>query len=337
VTKLVSLAKVTDVGIADPASEMLRGGVVSIGNFDGVHRGHLNLLAEVRRQADRLGGPAIAVVLDPHPAAILRPDRVPPKLTWLERRAELLERVGIDFLAVCQTSAEFLDLSAESFFRSLVVDRLQAKGMVEGPNFFFGKNRAGDIETLTQLCQQADIELSIVEPTMVDGRMISSTRIRELLRQGAVEVAADLLGAPYRIRGRVVPGDRRGRAIGFPTANLEQLDVVVPKAGVYGGFAQLVGNGARTKHLAAIHIGPNPTFDDDLGWKTEIHLLDFSGDLYGESLLVDFVTAVRDIARFDSAEQLAAQLSLDVNTIRERLGSEQLDQASNHPASGKGK
>lgn len=209
--------------------------------------------------------------------------------------------------------------------------------MVEGPNFFFGKGRAGNIETLAQLCRQADIELSIVEPTMVDGQMISSTRIRELLRQGQVEVAADLLGAPYRIRGRVVHGDHRGRAIGFPTANLDQLDVVVPGPGVYGGIAQLVDQGQRTKYLAAIHIGPNPTFDDDLGSKTEIHLLGFSGDLYGKSLMVDFVTAVRDIARFDSAEQLAAQLSLDVKTIRERLSSEQLDQASNRPASGKGK
>ncbi len=333
-TKLITLAKVSDVDVADPASEVLRGGVVSIGNFDGVHRGHVALLRRVREQADRLGGPAVAVVLDPHPASILRPDRVPPMLTWLERRAELLDGVGIEYLAVCQTSPEFLQLSAQAFFDALVVKRLAAKAMVEGPNFFFGRGRSGDVQTLQRLCGQSGIELLIVDPTMIDGDMISSTRIRGLLQKGEIQAANSLLGQPYRIRGQVVAGDRRGREIGFPTANLEHVDGIVPGPGVYGGFGYTAAGGKR---LAAIHVGPNPTFDEAGSCKIEIHLLDYSADLYGQILLVDFVTSVRDIARFESVELLKQQLSRDVETIRRRLTHEDLGIKSDLRGTEKGK
>ncbi len=151
--------------------------------------------------------------------------------------------------------------------------------------------------------------------------MISSTRIRDLLQAGDIETAIELLGEPYRIRGRVVGGDKRGREIGFPTANLDQVDGIIPGPGVYGGVGYV---GDRQRFLAAIHVGPNPTFEDDGSCKTEIHLLDFSGDLYGQTLQVDFVTSVRDIARFDSAQQLATQLSRDVGTIRQRLTTDDL-------------
>jgi riboflavin kinase/FMN adenylyltransferase len=317
VTNIISLAKVSDVDIDDSASDLLCGGVISIGNFDGVHRGHAKLLGEVRRYADRLAGPAIAVVFDPHPAAILRPDRVPPKLTWMKRRADLMNRLGIDYLVICQTSAEFLRLSAETFFRSLVVERLGARAMVEGPNFFFGRDRAGDVQMLEGLCRKHDIRFSIAGPVSVDGEMISSTRIRALLQAGKVPQANELLGQPYRIQGRVIGGDQRGRKIGFPTANLDGVDVVIPAPGVYGG----IGYVGEQKHLAAIHVGPKPTFDGQRSGQAEIHLLDYSGDLYGQTLQVDFITCVREIARFDSAQQLVAQLTRDVNEIRSQLAS----------------
>ena len=296
-------------------SQATRGGVVSIGNFDGVHRGHASLLVEVRRLADQLSGPATAIVLDPHPAAILRPQQSPERLSWIERRAERMSALGIDYLVVCQTTAEFLGLSAEDFFQGLVIEQLSAQAVVEGPNFYFGRGRGGNVETLAQLCDDAGIQLSIVQPTTVDAEMISSTRIRKLLSEANVEQAARLLGAPHRIRGRVVRGASRGRTIGFPTANLAEVDVVVPALGVYGGFAYLDG-----KRLdAAIHIGPSPTFEIDGSSKIEVHLLDFDGDLYNQTLLVDFVAGVRDIARFDSAERLAEQLARDIHTIRSRL------------------
>lgn len=273
-------------------------------------------------------------MLDPHPAAILRPQRVPPRLTSLQRRAELMSGLGIDFLAVCQTSPEFLKLSAQTFFDSLVVRRLAAKAMVEGPNFFFGRDRAGTVESLTQMCKQSQIALSIVSPTIVDGDMISSTRIREMLLAGDLEAAKSLLGGPYQIRGQVVGGDKRGRAIGFPTANLDQIDGVVPAPGVYGGVARV---DLQQKHLAAIHIGPKPTFQSAEHSSVEVHLLDFSGDLYGRQLLVDFVSSVRDIARFDSAEQLAQQLSRDVSTIRAQLSEDHLTAAGDSRGGDEGK
>ncbi len=317
-TEIVPLANVT----LDPASDedrvdldAIRGGVITIGNFDGVHRGHVKLLREVRRLADRLGGPAIAVVLDPHPATILRPDRAPKRLTWIQRRAELMSAHGIDALVVCPTTSEFLQLTAESFFQALVVQRLAARAIVEGPNFFFGHKRGGDVATLGRLCQIGQIELRIIEPSEFEGEMVSSTRIRELIVGGDVATAATLLDAPYRLRGTVVGGDRRGRQIGFPTANLNEVDVLIPGPGVYGGYAI----SESPSQLAAIHIGPNPTFDRDGDLKVEIHLLDYDGDLYGKTLQVDVVIRLRDIARFDSVQSLVQQLNQDVEFIRTRL------------------
>ncbi len=312
VTQLVPLARIT---------ASVRGGAVSIGNFDGVHVGHAALLRRVRRMADRVGGPAVAVAFDPHPAAVLRPEAAPAKLTWLERRAELLAPHGIDFLVVCEVTAEFLRMSAARFFDDLIVGRLAARGIVEGPNFYFGRDRQGDVTLLKTLCERQGVELEIADPTPAPNDnghpMVSSTRIRKLVARGEIEVANRSLGHPHRIRGRVVTGDRRGREIGFPTANLADVDVLLPAPGVYGGTA-IVSDGAR--HPAAIHLGPRPTFDapDTEAPKVEVHLLDYSGDLYGQRLQVDLLTQVRDIARFDSAEQLVEQLQRDVLAIRRR-------------------
>ncbi len=311
VTRIVPLGQITDSQCSDSQCS----GVISIGNFDGVHRGHAALLGEVRSLADELAGPAIAVVLDPHPAAILRPQQLPARLSSIQRRAELMSAFGIDYLVVCGTTPELLRLSATTFFQSLVIQRLAARAVVEGPNFFFGRGRGGNIETLGELCRQSDVRLSVVESTVDEGEMISSTRIRTLLSQTRVEQASRLLGSPYRLAGRVVSGEKRGREIGFPTANLADIETSIPAPAVYGGFAIHAGQ----KYEAAIHIGPSPTFDTDGRSRVEIHLLDFQGDLYGETLLVDFVTHVRDIARFDSANMLAGQLARDVKTIRSRL------------------
>lgn len=289
--------------------------MITIGNFDGVHLGHAALLSNVSALAKRLDGPAVAVVLDPHPATILRPEAAPLRLTWIERRAELMEQLGIDALVVCQTTAEFLSLTADEFFHALVIGRLQARAVIEGPNFYFGRDRGGDVAVLKSLCEAASVDLQIVPPASIDGQMISSTRIREQLGQGQVEEAARLLGNPQRIRGKVARGAGRGRQIGFPTANLTNIDVVAPAAGVYGGTALV--NGLRFP--AAIHIGPNPTFESDGATKVEVHLLDFDGDLYDQVLLVDFVTRVRDIARFDSADRLIQQLEQDISIIRSQL------------------
>ncbi len=325
VTDIVSLRNIAErleAGLDPAVSESshdayaaARNGVITIGNFDGVHRGHATLLREVKTLADQLGGPAVAVILDPHPASILRPEAAPQRLSWIERRAEKMESLGIDCLVVCETTWEFLRMTADQFFDSLVVERLAARAMVEGPNFFFGRDRGGDVKRLEVLCHEQNLRLRIVDASQAEGQMISSTRIRGLLNDGRVEEAADLLEGPHRIRGIVVQGDQRGRNIGFPTANLDQIDVVVPAPGVYGGVA---ASGGRIFD-AAIHIGPNPTFEPSGSSKVEIHLLDFEGDLYGEELTVDFMFKLRDIARFDSAEILIEQLRQDVGLVRDRL------------------
>lgn len=310
-TKLVPLANVA----ADPppaALTELRGGAISIGNFDGVHRGHAALLTQVRELADRVGGPAVAVALDPHPSVILRPDKAPPKLTSIARRAELMGQHGIDALVVCRTGDGLLKLTAEQFFGSLVRQSLNARAMVEGPNFFFGRDRGGDIESLGAMCSESGIDLRIADPTIVDGQMISSTRIRGLLAAGEIEAANELLGHPFRITGTVAAGAGRGRTIGFPTANFGSIETVVPGPGVYGGRVWL---GSET-HLAAIHIGPNPTFDDDAATKVEVHLMDYDGDLYGMTMGVDVCLRARDVAKFESSDDLIQQLHRDVDAIR---------------------
>ena len=302
-------------GTSDTDLSSIQGGVITIGNFDGVHRGHAELLGHVKRLADQMGGPAIAIVLDPHPATVLRPELAPERLTRIETRAELMDRMGIDALVVCATSRRFLSMSTDQFFDSLVKDRLQAKAIVEGPNFFFGRDRGGDVRVLAELCDAANIKLQIVKSMQVGRQMISSTRIRRLLIEGAVAEAAGLLGYPHRICGTVESGAKRGRQIGFPTANLSEIDVVVPGPGVYAGHVRI----ADQKHPAAIHIGPNPTFEPDGDSKVEVHVLDYDGDLYDQNVQVEFLHRVRDVAKFDSPDALVTQLQQDIADIRSAL------------------
>lgn len=313
VTNIIRIADINGPAV-DPACI---GGVISIGNFDGVHRGHAQLLREVRRQADLQSCPAVAVALFPHPAVLLRPETAPARLTPVERRACRMRSLGIDHLIVCQTTKELLSLTAKEFFDTLIIGKLSARGMVEGPNFFFGRNRAGNIETLGELCRDADVELTIVTSLRKGRDMVSSTRIREMLLRGNVHGARELLGYGHEIDGVVETGDQRGREIGFPTANLGNVEVIVPGPGVYAGWAAI--DGGLIKRGAAIHIGESPTFESGDPGKVEVHLMDFDGDLYGHSLSVEFVDRVRDVKRFDSAEQLSEQLTADVERVRKLL------------------
>jgi riboflavin kinase/FMN adenylyltransferase len=303
---------VTQLVRIDSLPDAARGAVISIGNFDGVHVGHAALLGKVCNLASTLRAPSAAVILDPHPASLLRPEANPERLTTLDRRLQRLSAIGIDYLIVCPIDREFLRLSADAFFQQLIVDRLLTRGIVEGVNFCFGRHRAGDIHYLRRLCESAAIELIVADSTQFGDWIVSSTRIRDLLRQGNVATAAQLLGAPYRLAGVVGQGEKRGRTLGFPTANLEQISTMIPAPGVYAAVAHI----GQIEHPAAIHVGSNPTFKQHDS-KVEVHVLDFWGDLYGSVLQVDFLTQVRDIARFDSSEDLVRQLSTDIQQIRE--------------------
>lgn len=291
--------------------QSLRGGAITIGNFDGVHRGHAGIINQLKRHAANVGGAAIVFTFDPHPVRVLRPQEAPVPLTWTDRKADLLADLGVDVVVAYPTDRDLLSLNHDEFFQQIVLEKLGAKAMVEGPNFFFGKNRGGDISVLRTLCDQHDVNLEIVTPVLTADELISSSRIRRSIAAGDVGPAARMLTRPYRIRGMVTHGAARGGKIGFPTANLDAIDTLVPAPGVYAGRTYIDGR----SHWSAVHIGPNPTFGENV-LKVESHLLDFDRSLYGSVVEVDFISRLRDILRFDSQQQLIEQLHCDIADAR---------------------
>jgi riboflavin kinase/FMN adenylyltransferase len=296
-----------------PAS--CRSGAVAIGNFDGAHLGHAALITELAHQAKQVGGPAVALTFDPHPLTLLRPGQIPPVLTTPADRATCLHDLGADEVLTLKTTEALLHLSATDFFEQVVRRRLAARAMVEGPNFGFGRGREGNIALLEELCRRSGVILSVVAPLVLDGSEVSSSRIRAALLAGEVGEAARLLGRPYRLRGEVRVGQRRGRKIGFPTANLHHLSTVIPGGGVYAVRAHDISGRIWP---AAASIGPNPTFAEQ-EQKIEVHLIGFDGDLYGTELAVDFVRRLRDVRQFSGVADLVAQLHRDIEEAREAL------------------
>lgn len=290
--------------------ELYRGGYISIGNFDGVHRGHQEIAQHVAARSRAEGVPAVIMTFDPHPLALLRPNHVPPSLTTLEHKADLLERAGITCVIAYPTDKNLLQLTPAEFVDGILVGQLAAKGIVEGPNFCFGKDRKGDIETLRDLCRDRKILLEVAQPVGGTRAMVSSSTIRSLVAAGKIADALELLGHPYRLEGRVIVGAKRGQQIGFPTANIGGIATLLPADGVYAGRALVDGR----ELSAAINIGPNPTFQEEAR-KVEVHLLDFSGDLYGRALAVDLVDRVRDVRKFASRDELVQQIRQDVDAV----------------------
>jgi riboflavin kinase/FMN adenylyltransferase len=291
-----------------------RGGALSVGNFDGVHRGHVALLEELRHQGAQVGGPAVALTFDPHPLHLLHPDSYPTPLTTPAERGRLLLAHGADEVVLLRTTDEFLRLTAEEFFTRVVRGCFLARAMVEGINFGFGRGRGGNVDTLTGLCRRDGLSLVVVPPVAQDGEPVSSSRVRAALQGGAVAEATTCLGRPYRLTGTVGTGQRRGAKLGFPTANLERMETLIPRDGVY---AVRVEQDVRAWPGAA-NIGPNPTFGEKAR-KVEVHLIGFQGDLYGQELGVEFIARLRDTRQFGSADELIAQLRTDVEHAR-RLG-----------------
>ncbi len=297
-----------------PVPERAKGAYLAVGNFDGVHRGHAQLLARLRDRAQAAGVPAIALTFDPHPATLLRPDKAPPPLVWVERKAELLEEAGATEVGVFRTGAWLLGLTAREFFDRVIVDQFGAKGMVEGPNFGFGRDRGGDAQTLASWCAEAKLDFEVVRPIEDGGGPISSSRIRQALAIGEAAEAARLLGRPHRLRGIVSHGAGRGSGLGFPTANLDEIDTQIPDDGVYAARAS--ANGGPPRIAAACHIGPNVTFGEQ-DRKVEVHLIDFAGDLYGQTLEVDLLERLRPSRKFTGLDDLLTQIHADVERARQ--------------------
>jgi riboflavin kinase/FMN adenylyltransferase len=292
-------------------ADLYRGGAVAIGNFDGVHRGHAALVEALRAQAHAVGGPALALTFDPHPLQLLRPEQFQPVLTTVTDRAALLQAAGADHVLILDTTLELLRLNPEAFFHQVVRDQLNARVLAEGTDFRFGRNRAGNVETLAALCREAGLGLAVVPPVYWDGQVVSSSRVRAALLRGDPRAAERLLGRPYRLCGVVAAGQRRGQKLGFPTANLERVPTLLPAEGVYA--VRVLRNGAVWP--GAANLGPNPTFHEQAR-KLEVHLIEFHGDLYGQELAVDFLERLRDTRPFAGVPELVEQLRRDVEQAR---------------------
>jgi riboflavin kinase/FMN adenylyltransferase len=297
------------------------GGAIAIGNFDGVHRGHCNIIDSLRQVAKKVDGPASIVTFDPPPARLLRPESTPKPLTTVAWKKELLAKAGADHVIVIPTTTELLQLTAIEFFERVVRGELQAKGIVEGENFRFGKGREGDIQLLASLCERHAMELKIATTAQCDGQWVSSTRIRQWIESGQMADANRYLLRPYRIAGKVVSGAQRGRTLGFPTANLDSIPVLVPSIGVYAARVKGVitsdGNPMKSAPIGthvALNIGSNPTFGEN-ALKVEAHLLGFRGDLYDAILELEILDRVRDVRKFESKESLLAQLANDLTMV----------------------
>jgi riboflavin kinase/FMN adenylyltransferase len=288
---------------------------VTVGNFDGVHRGHQRLIRRLRERADAAGRPALVITFNPHPVALLRPEKAPVPLVWPEREIALLREAGATEVGVFRTGRWLLDLSARAFFDRVIVAQLHARGMVEGPNFAFGHDRRGDVAVLGRWCAEAGLEFEVVAPQSEGGALISSTRIRAAIGEGRVEEAWRFLTRPHRIRGLVTHGAGRGAGIGIPTINLDEIDTLIPLDGVYAARAhlRLPGDhgGSPASWPAACNIGPNPTFGEQAR-KVEAHLVGFSGDLYGQVVELDFLARLRATRRFSGLEDLLTQIRADI-------------------------
>lgn len=292
----------------------LAGSVVTIGNFDGVHLGHQAVLAEVKSVARELSVPAVALTFDPHPAAVHRPDSAPELLTGLQDRIELLAETGIDAALVIPYTLDFAQHSPEEFVRHYLVEALRVCTVVVGQDVRFGAGNAGDRVTMTQLAQRWGFDVRIVPDAAEDGRARwSSTGIRDLLAAGDADAASAALGRRHRMRGLVVHGEARGRALGFPTANLAaQATGTIPADGIYAGWLLWQSEAGPERMPAAVSIGTNPTFQGQVR-QVEAHVLGRDDlDLYGEEVRVEFVTRLRPTLEFSGVEELVRQMRHDV-------------------------
>jgi riboflavin kinase/FMN adenylyltransferase len=292
--------------------------VVTIGAYDGVHRGHQAVIGQVRKEAQQLGCQSVVVTFDKHPASVVRPESAPKLLTDLDQKLELLQQTGIDATLIVEFNRERSTEDPALFVKRVLVDALRAQVVVVGEDFHFGFNRGGNVTMLRELGKQFDFQ---VEPVKLIARPdgveepVSSTSIRRALAGGQVETATNLLGRAYEVRGVVVNGDKRGRIIGFPTANVEVPNAMcLPADGVYAGKFKCDDG---SMHACAINLGRRPTFFEHADHSLlEAHLLDFDGDLYGQKVSVTFEHFLRSERKFDGLEAIKTQLQLDVAAAR---------------------
>ena len=281
--------------------------VLALGNFDGLHRGHLKIVERVRRGAAEHGGTPMAMTFDPHPPRVVRPDKAPPLLMTIEQRLDALDRAGIHTVAVVRFTLEMSRWEPETFVRNVRVDWLRVAEVWVGANFLFGHDRSGNFSLLRTLGQRYGFRAEKIDPVRYKEFVVSSTRIRRLVAEGRVDEAGALLGHPYTLAGTVVEGKHRGQELGYPTANLQTSNELMPPFGVYATTLGIEG----IVHAAVTSIGVNPTFGDITMPVVETHVLNYSGDLYGRRVSLGFVQRLRDERRFEDVDALKAQIDAD--------------------------
>lgn len=294
------------------------GGVVPLGNFDGVHRGHQVLIGKAADAAQAIAAPVIALTFEPHPRTFFVKDTAPFRLTAPAAKTRLLARFGVQAVLAQRFDPDFAAVSAEDFVDGILVAGLRARHVICGYDFTFGARRSGNVDMLQRLGEDRGFAVTVVPPVMREGEIYSSTRIREALRAGMVHEAADLLGHLWEIEGIVEQGDQRGRTIGFPTANVALGEHLRPRFGVYAVRAAVEESGEWVWRDAVANLGRRPTFGK-LQENFEVHVLDFDGDLYGRTMRVALVDFIRPEMKFAGLEALKTQIAADRDAAREIL------------------
>ncbi|MCP3924127.1 MAG: bifunctional riboflavin kinase/FAD synthetase [Desulfobacterales bacterium] len=299
----------------DDIDKPFNNAVITIGNFDGVHKGHKELLKRTIEHADKNGGSSVAVTFDPHPIRVIKKNGDPPLITLNDQKIELIEAVGIDALVIIQFTSDFANLSSEDFIKKIMIDKIGMKTIIVGNDYSFGKNREGDINKLKELSVKYDFEMIV--PDWVDigndwNERVSSTKVRELITDGKVHLAPKLLDRYYQIRGKVEKGrNRGGKLLGFPTANIKLHDELCPLKGVYAVTVECESGNFN----GVANIGYSPTFDDHI-FTVEVHLLDFDSDLYNKRIRVNFIERLRAEIKFSSIDDLIEQINKDIGLAR---------------------
>ncbi|TMQ10242.1 MAG: bifunctional riboflavin kinase/FAD synthetase [Deltaproteobacteria bacterium] len=286
---------------------------IAIGNFDGVHVGHRALISRARELAEANAAVTVALTFDPHPSALLAPARAPRLLTSIERRIELLGEAGVDAVVVEPFTHELAGIAPNAFVDDVVIFALRARAIIVGYDFSYGQGRTGTVEALRAHGIHAGIEVAVVPAVTVDGEVAASTKIRGHLRAGDLVRAARMLGRPWDVDGTVVHGAERGRALGIPTANIRPEVELVVAPGIYAVTLRIEGGTALP---AVASLGTNPTFVEDGDLGLEVHVLDWSGDLYDRRVRTTFVARLRDERKFDSVDALMAQIARDIEQAR---------------------
>lgn len=290
--------------------------VLTIGNFDGLHRGHQALLERLINTARELNLPAVVMTFEPHPRELLTPERIPARLTPLREKLELMARLGVDRVHVCHFNQRLAELEAEDFIRNLLIDGLAVRHLYVGDDFQFGRKRRGDFAMLQAAGKDHGFAVESLPTISWQNERVSSSAIRRWLAEGELEHAARLLGRPYALSGRVRHGKKLGRQIGFPTANIALKQKQLPMSGIFVATVTGMTAEAEKKFAAAVSMGTRPTVALGLQPLLEVHVLDFDGDLYGRRLRVEFLHKLRDEMHFANLDELTHHIARDVDDVR---------------------